>query len=90
MYYRHGGAEGLEEFKKEHRYDYLKELWYYTSSFYIRRDYYDSGVELDESIIDISRFESYRKENEEAVVKIDGYKDALILLPLNQLIYKPK
>ncbi|MDI1354394.1 MAG: hypothetical protein PSX36_05730 [bacterium] len=89
MWARHGGAEGLADFKKNNSHQYLKELWYYSKSFYVKRNYLLEGVVLDESIIDISRFESSRKESEEALVILPGFRDALVLLPLNKLIYKP-
>jgi hypothetical protein len=44
---------------------------------------------MDDSQIDISRFESQRKENEEVTIKIDGFKDVIVLLPTNKLIYNP-
>ena len=89
MYWRHGGKEGLENFKKDKPHEYLLELWYYTSSFYIKRDYLSEGVRVEEYIIDISRFEQYRKENEEYYLLLPGNKDAIVLLPANKLIYKP-
>lgn len=87
--YRHQGPEGLEQFKREHPHEYLKELWYYGSSFTVKRDHFSVGDPLDESTIDISRFENFRKEDESAIVVLDGYKDVLILLPANQLLFKP-
>ena len=89
MLFRHGGPEGLSDFKKNKPHEYLKELWYYSESFYVKRDYLDEGVSLDESIIDITRFESSRKSTEESIVILPGFKDVLVLFPLNQLIYKP-
>ena len=89
MLYRHGGAEGLAEFKKTKPHEYLKELWYYSSSFYIKRDHFDKGWELDASIFDITRYEKLRKEDTEAIIVLDGYKDVLVLLPAKQLLYKP-
>jgi hypothetical protein len=89
MFRRHGGSEGLADFKQNNSYQYLKELWYYSESFYVKRDYLNNGVGLNEAIIDISRFESSRKESEEAIVVLPGFKDALVLLPTNKLIYKP-
>jgi hypothetical protein len=86
----HGGAEGLAEFKKEKPHDYLKELWYYSESFYVRRNYFESGAVMNESMIDINRFEMNRKDSEEAIVILPGFKDVLVLLPGNQLIFKPK
>lgn len=89
MFARHGGPDGISDLKKNNPHLYLKELWYYSESFYVKRNHLSEGVSLDASIIDISRFESNRKLNEEAIVVLPGFKDALVLLPLNQLIYKP-
>lgn len=89
MLYRHQGSEGLAEFKQKHPHEYLKELWYYSESFYIKRNYFKQGAELDDAIIAINRFEDSRKEDEEAVVILPGFKDVLVLLPNNKLIYKP-
>jgi len=89
MMWRHSGSEGLAEFKRDHPHDYLKELWYYSESFYVRRNYQKEGVEMNAAAIDISRYEYARKQTEEAVLSLTGYKDALILLPVDQLIYKP-
>lgn len=44
---------------------------------------------MNEEAIDITRFESNRKQNEEATVIIPGFKDVIVLLPTNKLIYKP-
>lgn len=89
MIVRHQGPEALADFKKNHAHEYLKELWYYSESFYIKRDYFKKGVELDDAIIAIDRFENSRKEDEEAIVILPGFKDVLVLLPTNKLIYKP-
>jgi hypothetical protein len=89
MLWRHSGSEGLSDFKKNHPHEYLKELWYYSESFYISRDYLKEGTAMIAAAIDISRYEYARKENEEAVLLLPGYRDALVLLPNNKLIYKP-
>ncbi len=89
MLSNHKGPDGLAEFKSTHKHEYLKELWYYSESFYVKRNYFKEGVVLDESIICIDRFESLRKETEEAIVILPGFKDVLVLLPANKLIYKP-
>ncbi|MBL7902964.1 MAG: hypothetical protein JNK73_13285 [Bacteroidia bacterium] len=89
MLWRHQGAEGLAEFKKNKPHEYLKELWYYSESFYIKRNHLKTGETLDVSIIDISRFEHLRKQEEESMVELPGFKDVIILLPINKLIYKP-
>lgn len=86
---RYGGMIGIEEWKKNNRLLYFKELWYYCESFYVRRNYLSEGISMDEGMIDITRFESQRKENEEAIVVLPGFKDVLVLLPNNKLIYKP-
>ena len=85
----HGGIEKLEAWKQENTYQYFKELWYYTESFYISRNYLKEGLVLNEEIIDISRFEFNSKQSEESIVIIPGFKDVLILYPSNKLIYKP-
>jgi hypothetical protein len=85
----HGGIEKLEAWKQENTYQYFKELWYYTESFYISRNYLKEGLVLNEEIIDISRFEFNRKQSEESIVIIPGFKDVLVLYPSNKLIYKP-
>lgn len=86
---KHGGMPTIETWKNNNTVLYYKELWYYCESFYVKRNYLSTGVTLDESIIDISRFEAERKQNEEAIVVLPGFKDVLVLLPSNQLIYKP-
>jgi len=80
----------FEEFKKNNYTIYRKELWYYSESFYIKRDKFTSGISLDESIIDISRFENQRKQNEEVIIEMPGFKDVLVLLPSNKLMFKPE
>lgn len=86
----HGGAKGLADFKNTHRDTYLKELWYFSESFYIKRDHLQEGLTLDESLIPVNRFEDQRKEKEESIVILPGFKDAIVLLPANKLRYKPK
>ena len=85
----HGGIEKLEAWKQENTYQYFKELWYYTESFYISRNYLKEGLVLNEEIIDISRFEFNLKQSEDSIVISPGFKDVLILYPSNKLIYKP-
>ena len=87
---RHGGIPAIAAWKENNTYQYYKELWYYCESFYVKRDHVSTGVVLNEEIIDISRFESSRKENEEAIVVLPGFKDALVLLPASKLVYKPQ
>jgi hypothetical protein len=86
---RHGGPQGLEQFKTANKYTYLRELWYFTESFYVKRNHLAQGVVLNEEIIDITRFEQHRKLDEEAIVVLPGFKDVIVLLPANTLIYKP-
>jgi hypothetical protein len=64
-------------------------MWYYTESFYIKRDHLPDGITLNEAAIDITRFESKRQANVETIVTLDGFKDVLVLIPGNDLIYKP-
>lgn len=86
----HGGIDKIEEWKKNNTVQYYKELWYYTESFYIKRNHFEEGVTMDEEIIDISRFEQERKPDAESIVVLQGYKDVLVLLPANKLKYKPE
>ena len=87
---RHGGPASMQEWKKSNTVQYYKELWYYCESFYVKRDHLQQGVSMDASMIDISRFESSRKQNDEAIVVLPGFKDVLVLLPSNKLIYTPQ
>lgn len=89
LMYRYGGPDGVAELKANKPHLYLKEMWYLSKSFYVKRDHLNQGVTLDESIIDISRFEKQRQATVETIIVMPGFKDALVLLPLNQLIYKP-
>lgn len=87
---RHGGPEMLAEWKKSNTLLYYKELWYFTESFYVKRNHMAEGATLNESIIDISRFESHRKNGESVIVELPGFKDVLVLTPTEKLIYKPE
>jgi hypothetical protein len=86
---RHGGPEGLAQWKSSNTIQYYKELWYFCESFSVKRDHLPEGLTLDESIIDITRFEHLRKNDEPAVVVLPGFRDALVLKPGSQLIHKP-
>jgi hypothetical protein len=86
---RHGGPQGLEAFKSSNHYAYTLEMWYFTESFYVKKDHNTEGATFSEAIVDITRFEQYRKANEDAIVVLPGFKDALVLLAANKLIYKP-
>jgi len=81
--------QNFTTWKKENKFLYIKEIWYHAESFSIERNHFSEGVSMDESMIDVSRFEKYRKETETSTVTIEGFKDAIILLPSNKLIYKP-
>lgn len=90
MQFKHGwDADGFAKWKSTNKMLYAQEMWYYTESFYVKRNYNAEGITLNEEIIDISRFEKERKENEEAIVQLPGFKDVLVLMPANKLIYKP-
>ena len=88
MKWKHGGGEAFEAWKSTNKLQYAKEMWYYSESFYIKRDHTTKGEVLDESIIDISRFENQRSKTEEVIVTLPGFKDVVVLLPENKLIYK--
>lgn len=85
----HGMNQNFSTWKKENKFLYIKEFWYYAESFYIKRNVNAEGISMDESQIDISRFETNRKQTEESTINIDGFKDVIVLLPANKLIYKP-
>ncbi|MBA3680004.1 MAG: hypothetical protein H0W73_02270 [Bacteroidetes bacterium] len=87
--FRHGGGSVYQTWKTNNKFQYVKEMWYYSESFYIKRNHTTSGETMNEAAIDISRFESNRKATEESIVVIPGFKDAIVLLPTNKLIYKP-
>jgi hypothetical protein len=80
---------GFIQWKNDHPLLYKKEMWYYTESFYIKRDHLTQGVTLNEAAIDVSRFEAQRQATVETIITLDGFKDALVLIPGNDLIYKP-
>jgi hypothetical protein len=87
---RHGGGDDFLKWKENNKMLYAKEMWYFTESWYVKRNYTGEGVVLNEEITDITRFEHLRKENEEVILTFPGFKDALVLLPANQLIYLAK
>ena len=84
-----GGAEAVENLKQTNKFLYYRELWYYTESFSVVRDYLSEGIVLNEDIIDISRFEIERKYDEAVIVILPGFRDALRLLPGKELLHKP-
>ena len=81
--------QNFTTWKIENRFLYIKEMWYHAESFYVIRNHSKEGVRIDESMIDVSRFESYRKENEQVTIALPGFKDAIVLLAGSELIYKP-
>ncbi len=85
---RHGGGEVFEKWKANNKMQYTKEMWYFSESFYIKKNAFADGIMLEPSIIDISRFELERKLNEEAVIQIPGVRDAVVLLPEKDLLHK--
>lgn len=87
--WKHSYGDGFEAWKENNKLAYIGELWYYTESFYIKRDHFSDGVELNEEIIDVARWEQMRKPDEEVIVRVQGFKDALVLIPGNKLIYTP-
>ena len=87
---RHGGGEVFNQWKENNKVQYTQEMWYFSESFYVKKNAYSEGVQLDVSIIDVSRFEDQRKENEEVQIQLGGYKDAVILLPRKDLLHKCK
>lgn len=89
MEYKHGGPSLFPTWKQNNKLLYTKEMWYYTESFYVKRNHLNEGITLNEEIIDITRYESQRKENEEVIVTLGGFKDVIVLLPAKNLIYKP-
>ena len=82
-------GQSFTAWKSENKILYFKELWYQSKSFYVKRNQLSEGLTLDESIFDVSRFESYRKEDVESIITFPGFKDVIVLLPNNKLIYKP-
>jgi len=84
---RHGGGQEFNTWKENNKYQYVKEMWYFSESFYMKRNVNSEGITMDESIIDISRFDQARKPSEEATISIPGYKDVIVLLPTDKLIY---
>lgn len=80
---------GFNQWKNDNPILYKKEMWYYTESFYIKRNFLPDGITLPEAAIDITRFESQRQTNAETIITLDGFKDVLVLIPGKDLIYKP-
>src|SRR5574343_423196 len=55
---------GFETWKANNPDLYLKEMWYYSESFYIKRNHFTDGVTMNEGSIYIPRFEKHRKDTE--------------------------
>lgn len=87
--WKHGGKQGFAAWKNNNKMLYAQEMWYYSESFYVKKNVSDQGQVLDESYIDVTRFESQRKQNEEVTINLPGFRDAVVLKPTSQLIYKP-
>ena len=84
---RHGGPELFAKWKAENKFQYVKEMWYMSESFSVKRNHLSEGITLNEEIIDVVRFESQRKENEEVIITLIGFKDAVVLMPTSKLFY---
>jgi hypothetical protein len=87
---RYGINSNFDKWKEENKILYSNEIWYQSKSFYVIRDFFKDGEKLDESMIDISRFEIKRGDDDESYVNFDGFKDVIVLLPKNKLIYYSK
>ncbi len=87
---RHGGPEVFAKWKEDNKFQYIKEMWYMSESFSVKRNHSSEGITLNEEIIDVVRFESQRKENEEVIIVLPGFKDAIVLMPTNKLFYLHK
>lgn len=68
---------------------YAKEMWYYTESFYLKKDHNLSGESLNIGFFDVSRFEHLRNATTEVIIPFEGFKDAVVLLPKTKLLYNP-
>lgn len=85
----HGGPEATLKWKQSNTLQYYRELWYFCESFSIQRNYLQAGEQLNEAIIDISRFESHRHSDTAVAYVIAGYRDAIVLQPRKTLKYFP-
>ncbi|MFZ9296133.1 MAG: hypothetical protein ACO259_08020 [Bacteroidia bacterium] len=84
----HKGPESLSAFKMQYPHEYLLQLWYFSSSFYIRELKENQGPKINPGLIDIRRFEHLRQENSEVVIPLTGFSEEAVLLPTNKLLYK--
>ena len=87
--FKHGGKQGFPVWKSNNKMLYAQEMWYYSESFYMKRNVNAEGQTFNDASMDVSRFESQRKQNEEVTIILPGFKDVLVLIPGNKLIYKP-
>jgi hypothetical protein len=88
--FQHGNYPGgFKPWKNDNPELYEKEMWYYTESFYIKRDYLSQGITMDEGMIYVARFETQRAQDDEVIVTFPGFKDVMVLIPASKLIYKP-
>jgi len=90
--YNHSFEQEFQTWKKENKFQYIKEIWYYSESFYVIHHVNDEGVTIDESTIDITRFDYVRDKTKEVNVSLigAGFNDTIVLLPANKLIYNLK
>jgi hypothetical protein len=84
---RHSVSQDFPTWKSQNIVQYTNEMWYFSESFYIKRNVLTTGITLNEEIIDITRFDQNRSQTAEVEVQVPGYKDVIVLLPENQLLY---
>lgn len=84
---RYGIHTDFEKWKEENKILYANELWYQSKSFYIQRDFFKTGEKYDESFFEVSRFEIKRGDDDESIISFEGFKDVIVLLPKNKLLY---
>jgi hypothetical protein len=84
---RHSAPTDFATWKSQNILQYTKEMWYFTESFYIKRNVLSEGCSMTDSGIDITRFDATRSQTQEVEVQVPGYKDVIVLLPENQLLY---
>lgn len=86
---RHGGPQGLQQWKEENQILYFKELWYFTESFEIVHGHSLSGARFDESGVDITRFEHLRLNDRDTILTMPGFSDGLRLFARKSLLHLP-
>ena len=82
--FQHGDAV-LNEMKANEPAKFYFELWVLSESFSVKRNHFAQGIQLDESIIDIRRFNDQRLNDSEAIVVLGGFKDVLQLKSLTDV-----